>query len=427
MKKVKILLPVLIISFLFSGCNSFHFSSIEDLVSPVSPSGENADIIEAVDNYCNAGYSIKIPSGGNYTTSFISRDIDSDGDNEAIAFYEPDDNIGTVVIAVIENKGDSWQVVSELEGAGEDVNAVEFSDLNNDGNEEIIVCWSVISNSTTSNLCVYSVNDDLTLSLIADPVTAGDFVCVDINDDSVNELLVFTFGSTTESPKALLYSFVDNKKSLLGETKLDSTIISFSSISCASTDEGMSVYADAIGDGGDIMITELLYWSDYYDSIISPFYSYSTGKTADTSRSNMITSRDVDDDGEVEIPLDKSVSSLPSQISAQNWVSFQNTVLIHNAYSFSCETDGYILILDDDDFSNAVVAYDDERRELTVSDGKNEAFKIMTVIKSEYNSDNYSDYTEILSDSGFVYLASVADGSNIDITLDDLKNRIMPY
>lgn len=427
MKKVKILLLVVIVSLLFSGCSSFRISSIDDLISPVAPSGENADILEAVDAFCKGGYSIKIPSGGDYTTSFISRDLDGDGENEAIAFFEPADSIGTVVMAVIEKTEDGCKVVNDITGEGADVNAVDFSDVNDDGREEIIVCWSVLSNSTTSNLCVYSIDDSLSLSVVANGITAGDFISVDINDNGVNELLVFTFGSTTLSPKAELYSFTGNKKHSLGETKLDSTIISFSNITCAPSDEGMSVYADAVCSGGDKMITELLYWSNYYDSVISPFYSYSTGRTADTARSNMITCRDIDGDGEVEIPVDKSASGIPEQIDAQNWVAYKNTVLIHKAYSFACKTDGYIIRLNDDDFSKARLSYDADKRELTVSDGKADAFKILTVIKSGYNSEEYSDYTEILSDSGFVYLARIYDGSQINITVDDLKDCIKPY
>ena len=90
------------------------------------------------------------------------------------------------------------------------------------------------------------------------------------------------------------------------------------------------------------MVTEFIYWSDYYNSIISPFYSYSTGRTKETLRSSQVTCRDIDDDGYIEIPEDTSSKKQSSEITSQNWVNYGNTVLSHKCYSFSCKRDGYI-------------------------------------------------------------------------------------
>lgn len=427
MKKVKILLLALVICLTFTGCSSFRISSIDDLISPVSPSGDDAGILAAVNEYSKGGYSIKIPSSGKYTTSFILHDLNNDGNDEAIAFFEQNDNLGKVDMALLSKADGAWRVVDNITGEGVDVNCVDFSDLNNDGTEEIIVCWGIISKSTTSNLCVYSADDNLKLNLMTDSITAGEFISVDINSDGTNELLVFNFGSYSDAPKAELYSLAQGNKRQIGETKLDSSILSFSKLTCGKTDEGMSVYADAIRANGASMVTELLYWSDYYDSIISPFYSYSTGKTTETSRNNMITCRDINGDDEIEIPVDKSVSGLPDSVTAQNWVGYESTVLKHRAYSYAVKSDGYLIVLDDELFSKAYIEYDSTKRQLDVTDGMNKAFSIITVMRTDYNSDDYSDYTEISSDSGLVYLCSVTDNSIINVTVDDVKNIFRAY
>lgn len=427
MKKVKIALILLVICLLFSGCSNFRLSSIDDLITPVSPSGDDAGIIAAVNDYCNGGYSIKIPTSGKYTTSFISYDFDNSKTDEAIAFFERADNLGTVDMAIIRKNADTWKVVSSISGDGADVNCVDFCDINSDGKEEIIVGWRVLSNSSTSNLCVYSVNENFELTLLADSITADDFICADINNDSTNEILVFNVGSNSESPRAELYSFISGDKKRIGQTKLDNTIASFSNIICGETDEGVSVFADAVKSNGDSMVTELLYWSNYYDSVISPFYSYSTGKTRDTSRNNMIISRDIDGNGSIEIPADKSVKGLPNQLTAQNWVDYDSTVLKHCAFSVACRRDGYLIVINDDLFDKLAFRYDEDRRELSAVLDDTELFRIMTVIKSSYNSDNFADYYEIFSDSGFVYLAAVNSTDENVITVDDLKSCIKPY
>lgn len=427
MKKVTIVLLAILLCFSFSACRSLRISSIDDLIAPVSPSGEDADILAAVDDYCKGGYSIKIPSTGNYTTSFIIHDLDGDGKDEAIAFFEPADTIGVVNMTVLTKGITSWHVVGSIAGDGTDVNCVDFSDVNNDGQEEIIVCWSKLSNSVTSNLCIYCVGSDFMPVLTVDSITACDFVSVDINDDGENELLVFNFASTVSSPKAELFKINGESRSLIGETKLDSTIASIKNITCSKTDEGTSVFVDAMRSNGDSMVTELLYYSNYYNSVISPFYSYSSGRTKETTRSNTILCSDIDDDGEIEIPLDRSAPGLPNEITAQNWVSYNNTVLNHKAYSLACKKDKYVLRLSDEIISQMTVAYDESARELLIGDGTNDLIRLRTVIKSSYSSDDYSSYTQIFSDSGFVYLAIVNESVDGNITIDELKNSIKPY
>lgn len=433
MKKIKAFLVILSLSLLLTGCSNFRFAgSIDDLISPISPSGDNAQVKNAVDEFCKSGYRIKIPSAGDYRTSFIFYDLDGDSADEAIAFYEPLDSLGTVNMAVLKKTDDKWEVIENTVGDGTDIKSVAFCDVNNDSSVEIIVCWSVISKSTNFNLEVYRQNisdDSYSLEQVDDSITAGEFICCDVNGNGADDLLVFTFDSASESPVAKLYSFEGNKKKLLGQTKLDSSIISFSSIKAGKTDEGVSIYADAIRSSGDSMVTEFIYWSNYYDSIVSPFYSYSTGKTSETTRKSLINCKDIDGDDVIEIPLDAHIAKLPEQLTAQNWMDYGNTVLRHKCYSISCKRDSYSVVIDDKYFSDISAEYDSKGRKLSVFLNSQRCFDIVTVIESAYIStdEKYKDYTQIYSHSGFVYLARLDGKSPMNITSEDLKTMIKSY
>lgn len=416
---------------MLSGC-SLRLDSIEDLISPISPSGENAEVLKAVENICQNGYSLKIPSNGKYTTSFIYYDLDGDKQNEAISFYEPSDKKGTVNMAVIEKLADGWKVIENIEGDGSDIISVDFCDLNNDSREEIIVCWSIISKSTNYSLRVYRQyegDNGYSLKAMSSSITAGDFICADVNDDKVNELVVFKPGNTSYSARAELYSFRNNSVSLICETKLDSSIISFTSLTVGRTDQGTSIFADALKSDGESMVTELIYWSDYYDSIVSPFYDYDTGKTVDTARNNQIISRDIDNDKEIEIPTSLKLKKLPAGLTAENWKSYKNTVLNHKCYSYSCQRDKYIIVIPDNIFSKLTVKYNQNDRELigVNKKSKKECFRIKAVLSADYDSSMYSDYTRIYSNSGIVYLAKANADSGISVTIDSLKSMIKSY
>lgn len=436
MKKINTFVILLCFILLLTGCSNFRMAaSIDDLISPVAPSGDNAGVQNALDEYCKSGYSIKIPASGSYTTSFILKDIDNDSVNEAIAFYEPSNKMGTVSMSVLKKTGDKWTVYENIESAATDVNSVDFCDLNNDGLEEIIVCWSVVSKTAGFKLNVYRQTADdngkYLIKSVSDAVTASDFICVDMDSDGVKELMIFANGVSSEYPKAELYSYIDNKKKLLGRTKLDSTITSFENITCGVTDEGMSVYADAVRSDGSSMVTEFIYWSDYYNSIVSPFYSYSTSRTTETSRNSMIVCRDIDSDGTIEIPTDADFSKLPSGIEAQSWMAYGNTVLSRKCYSLSCKRDGFIIVIPDDMFKKIAIKYDNDLRLFKVLDKKEKStvFEILTVVKTNYNREDgkYSGYEKIFDDSGFVYLAKLNSKSNIEIDTKTLKNMVKPY
>lgn len=434
-RAIKIIAVLSLVAFVFCGCSNFRLSSsIDDLISPISPSGDNAGVQSAVDEYCKGGYSIKIPATGNYTTSFILKDIDGDKVNEAVAFYEPSNKVGTICMAVIKKSGDRWSVVSNIEGTATDVNCVDFSDLDNDGKQEIIVCWSVVSKLTGTSINVYTQSEEngkYALRAMSKAITGSDFICVDVNDDSVLELLVFATGTSSENPRAELYSYASGKRDLIGETRLDSTITSFENITYAKTDEGTSVYADALCADGSSMVTEFIYWSDYYNSIISPFYSYSSGRTRETVRSCLVTCRDIDNDGVIEIPEDTSSKKQSSEITSQNWMSYGNTVLSHKCFSFACKRDGYILVVGDDVFSNVKAEYDSEERcfRLVNKKNKNTVLEILTLISSSYsnNDPKYKGYTAVLNNSGFVYLAKVNKNAGVNIDIQAIKDMIKVY
>jgi hypothetical protein len=405
------------------------------LISPVSPSGENAGVQNALDEYCKGSFSIKIPAKGSYTTSFIFHDFNVDSHDEAIAFYEPSNNLGSVRLAFLVKNNDKWSVQDNINGEATDVNSVDFCDLNNDGIDEIIVCWSVVSKAVGFKVNVYAQDKkdggSLELKKLSDSVSASDFICIDLNSDGSDELLTLANNAVSDSARAQLYTYTGGKRKLLGTTRIDSSISSFSNISVGKLGKGIAVYADGIKSDGSSMVTELILWSDYYDSIISPFYSYSTGKTSGTSRNMLINSKDIDSDGTVEIPSDATIKDLPSELSAQNWKKYKDSVLIHKCYSIACRRDNFILLIPDDLFGKIKVSYNSDKRETTVSlkSKDKELFKIATVLKSGYDgvSDKFSDYTEIFSDSGFVYLAKVNKKANKDITIDDLKDMIKEY
>ncbi len=435
MKYAKALSLIAVVALVLGGCSFRLASSVDELIAPVSPSGDNAGVQYAMDSFCKDGYSLKNPAGGEYKNSYIFYDINSDDVKEAIVFYEPSANPGTIDMAVIFKTPNGWSVAYNVEGEGSDVYSVDFKDLNGDNTPEFIVLWDSFINSQSHTLTVYrqSENDgSYSLESIGRNITMNDYIAIDFDGDKKDELLVLTVDSGDSiSANAVLYSYDDDGAKSLGSTKLDGHISSYKSIISENADGNVLVYADAVKSNGSQMLTEVITWSDYYNTIISPFYSYSTGITKKTTRLAMLTCRDIDGDGRTEIPLDASDAPyVPPQVEAVNWKQYVDSVLDHKCYSLAVEKDNYQIIIPDDYFDDIAVSYDTENSLLTVNDkNENMLFTVVFLPKSQLaeNSDKYSGYTEIMSDSGYVYLASCGKGANIQITVDNLKNMIKTY
>ena len=432
MKYFKCILCILLVCLFFSACNFKVSSSIDDLISPISPIGDdNIDVKAALDGYAQNGYELKTPTNGKYITSYTYYDLDNDGEEEAIAFYEPSDNLGTIEMVVIRKGKDGFKVAEKIVGSGKDIYSLDFVDVNGSGKKDMVVCWDVISNSSSHEMCVYKVNtkkDSVSLKKLGDSITINNYIAADINNDDIDELLAFKLGTGSSSyAGAEVCSYKSGSLRVLGETKLDSHISAYNEIKTEKVDnKNIIVYADAVSSSGSSMITEIVYWSDAYGTIISPFFSYSSGKTRETSRNAMITCRDINSDKRIEVPTDEKLSSLPKQISCINWKVYKRSILIHTNYTLFSENDNYLVIIPDKYIDKIAVSYNEKTRTMSVhsKDSNKEAFRIVPVLKATYDESEYEGYKKVLDNSGYIYLAKTGDNPDIDITVKDLKTYI---
>ncbi|WP_294905672.1 hypothetical protein, partial [uncultured Eubacterium sp.] len=202
MKYIKSLLCIILVAVLLSGCSFRLASSVNDLISAISPFGDNADIKLAMDNYLGNGYSLKNPTSGDYITSYNFYDLDGDGENEAIAFYETKDSLGVAKMALLKKENEKkWQVLASVDGNGESAYRLDFSDIDNDSNVEVIVCWNSISNSTSHSFVIYEVDldDKPQFEKIGDAKTVNNYSIGDFIGNGTNQLLLFEILSGTKN------------------------------------------------------------------------------------------------------------------------------------------------------------------------------------------------------------------------------------
>ena len=116
--KIKIICIILTVIFI-TGC-SFG-TSIDNLLTPPKLSVEQEQIYNALTDTTGSAINLKYPKSGKYLSAFIIEDIDGDGENESIVFYEKKGltiNENTLRINVLDHFNDKWQSVCDTSSEG---------------------------------------------------------------------------------------------------------------------------------------------------------------------------------------------------------------------------------------------------------------------------------------------------------------------
>jgi len=300
------LLPVLLLF-------TTQLESPSDLLSPPSLSGTNLEIEQAFKNVMGKNdYVLQYPSGGEYRSAYIIKDIDFDGADEAIVFYSLKSDETLVRVNILDKINDKWESVYDEPGYGAKILSVAFEDLNDDDKLEIISCWSLFESKTSKTLTIHEIicNNYRPVefeTLVNQSYTFADVA--DMDSDGLNEVFVTWIDSTTDKNNPKTYASIlkqdkDGTISQIGQNIiLDSSISSYSSLKLEKNTEGKAIaYLDAY-KGEDAMITEVIWWDEKQKSLVAPLVDTETLTNKLTLRTPAVKSADIDGDGEIEIPI----------------------------------------------------------------------------------------------------------------------------
>ena len=111
-----------------SGC-SFG-ASIDTLMAPPKLSVEQEQIYNALTSTTGSAISLKYPKSGKYLSAFIIEDIDGDGSNEAVVFYER--NVHSVDenplrINILDKENGKWTSTYDQPAEGSEIEQVIIS------------------------------------------------------------------------------------------------------------------------------------------------------------------------------------------------------------------------------------------------------------------------------------------------------------
>lgn len=311
------------------------FNTVENLLIPPKLLGEYGDIQKAFEQSIKdtEKVSLKYPSKGDYRNAYVMYDVDKDGQDEVLVFYTVKSD-ETVVHASILDKsiyGD-WKVIEDITGSGREINSVSFKDMDKSNSYEILISWSLYDSKSSKVLSVYKVNAEenqiIGLQTLAQE-NYSFYDLVDLDSDGYEEIFIAELDILEEIPTsyAKLLKLNNNKLETLSKMNLDGSVSSYSSLKVQHAREGSPtmIFLDAF-KGNKQMITEVICWDSINKTLKVPFLDMQTLSNFATLRTPAVESMDIDNDGKIEIPIVANREELKELDNNYNTVESEDVI-----------------------------------------------------------------------------------------------------
>ncbi len=430
LKKIITAIIAMCICLCFCGCA--FIDNTEEMLSPPELTGEMSPIAKALYDVAGTECDLKYPASGNYRSAIVLEDINGDGVFEAFAFYSTSgDEMTTMHINVICQKGEKWESVADQTIVATGVETVDFCDLNNDGKKEIFVGWDV-NGTNEKQLSAFTFDKNKLTQQMLQSYT--NFLCCDINTDGINEVFVHDLDAVEKTNSAMLYNFDGKSITLTANCPMNSNVKSASEPILSTLSSGQrAIYIDEIK--GVDAITEVLYYSN--DELVNPLLDTTNMfENVSTSRAASISTKDINDDGILEIPIASELPNAQSEgesLYYTNWCAFDGQKLTQKLVTIVNTVDGYFLEIPNNMVGKLAVLKDIENheREVYSYDYENDAlgkslFTITAIDARKWENKDYDrgSKVKIATSGNIVFAATLGDGAeNFKITVDFIKEK----
>ncbi len=345
--KLKRLTLILLAASMLVGCTVG--GSVDSLLTPPKLSDVQTEVYDALVNAVGDDIVMEYPSGGANRSSIVIEDLDSDGSDEAIAFYQTtgagmDGSEIGIRVNVLDVRDDKWQSVYDVAGSGSSIDRVIFANLSGSGRKSIIIGYVTMSGE--KRFCSYFYKNGVMESGYADSYNSIFVTDIDTVDGSA---LAVIHENNSYTGKQAYFSLVCDDGMELYEKStvlLNENISEFVNVVSGYVGkETPAVFIDGLSGGQ--LYTEIIYCIN--GTLRNPLYIGNADLVNATERPRIYYSTDIDLDGIIEIP---TLSYFPgyNQDSREGfrvteWNVMDNFEISKKYSSFYSPSDQYCFIL----------------------------------------------------------------------------------
>lgn len=373
----RIVACALAMALLLCGCS---VSGPEEFYQLPRASEEYQSLEACLQQQRNAGMESAAPITGSNTQPVIVVDLDQDGTDEAVAFFRDTaggDNALKIQLYRQDEEGE-YYCFTTIEGSGNAINSVLFTQLIGDGSttEEVVVSWQV--SSSVYALTAYSIEDGVAVQIM-DAVNYARYTSVDLDQDGTDELVLFqTAASDTTSREAQYYTAQDGYMTLTATVPLSLRMATIDAVHTGSLSDGVSaLFVTGTAENSrtgepdsNYQLTDILTLRD------GELTSLAMNESGDspTLRYKLASDQDLDGDGVWEIPSPTSLTNYDPDSSDTfyylTWYAYASDGTRACAYfTYYNSADGWYWMLPEEWLSRVLLQRDDTTSGSTVERG----------------------------------------------------------
>lgn len=323
MKRIAIL-TALLLSLLLTACSSPLAGNVEELLEAPKLSQDQTLVVEELNRYIGGSAKLQYPRQGEFLSPFVFKDLNGDGVQEALVFYSREAagaKSQYVEIALLAKSDNKWAVLWNEEGLGTEVDSVRFGSMYGADASTLIVGYAN-ANLAEKYLAVYQYERESGCLQRTDQRPYYEYALADFTGSGTDDLAVLSPAQKDEPMQVTLLTVQEQTLQRVTSVRLDSLLQSCAQL-CTSLYAGeYSLVVDGLTSGGTLASEQL-----YFDRESGRLVSYGDRLGVDlptltTRVGTMLSSRDVDEDGAVEIPVVLGNVSAFSTEQRMQWVSF---------------------------------------------------------------------------------------------------------
>ena len=388
---------------LLSGCMS---KSIESLYRPPQLPERYVQIQGAVDKILAAGADYAAPESGDNRQTAQLQDLDGDGVDEVIAFFNVVGDDKPLKIYIFKYENASYVEYAVIEGEGVSIDSIVYEDLDSDSRKDIVVGWRM--SAEVKMLSVYS-GVDYGKSC-AEGLVYTDYTLHDMNGSGQKSVITVNLLGPEIQGDVNMYTLMDDGEIMSLNAKLTMGAESLQRVRTGTLRDGRpGVYVECTISGSGVVTDIFTLSRDQLQNVVA-------GSSADTEklstvRSYSVYSTDIDEDGVLDVPLP---TPMPGQSETVyytiDWMSFDSYGDVERkCTTYHNYSDGWYLVLPDE-----WTGYISVRREDRISGERTIVFS--TVDESR---EDFRDFLEISVLTGESRTINAAESERFTLYTED--------
>lgn len=326
-----------------SGCG--FGSSADSLLTPPMLSEWQEEIYTALAEAAGDNISLVYPRGGAYRSAFVFADLDGDGSEEAVAFYDDAlDNESGVRVNILDTDPDGkWRSVYDHSGAGVTVEQVFFTDLGGRGTVRMAIGYGHMT-PTEKTLRVYSFSDGVLETEYSE--TYYKTLTMDLDRDGGEDIVIVNCNTENHNAYVSLVTDRGNGTECAGTVSMSVNTADIPSVIGGYIGEGTpALFADGLMGSGNLS-TEIIYCIN--GQLRNPANVSGSEIRSLTTRSAGLYCTDIDGDGIIEIPSREPFPGYRENSEMQyitNWNAFENYTIVKKYSSLTLASQSYSFML----------------------------------------------------------------------------------